>query len=182
MKKIILFAAILFAGVSVVKAQDITENEESTVTLNVKLKPVQSIVVQNNTTVDLEYATLANYNTGVSSKVLQDHLKVTTAGAFKIDVEAVNLTATGTDDVIEANTIKIVATDGASVLEGAEYTAEFFLGNDEKTLISTGKGGLEKTFNIQYVGMGDYGYLEKFMDPESGTVYTTQVIYTISPQ
>ena len=182
MKKLILFAAILFAGVSVVKAQVIEENEESSVTLNVKLNPVQSIVVQNNETVDLEYNSLSEYNLGVSSDVLANHLKVTTAGAFKIDVEAVNLNSTGTTDVIEANTIQIIATDGDNVLEDADYTAEFFLGNTDKTLISTTKGGLEKTFSIEYKGKGGYDYLEKFMNPETGTVYTTQVTYTISPQ
>ena len=65
MKKLILFAAILFAGVSVVNGQSADDNT----TLNVKLSGLQAITVKSDQkTVNLVLPASPNQTTAPSSR------------------------------------------------------------------------------------------------------------------
>ena len=86
MKRIIVASLIMFAGIT---AQAQTAPVTDNVTLNVKLHPIQTLVVnESQKTVDLDYKTEVDYATGVSSKVLVDHLTVYSTGGFKVTVRS----------------------------------------------------------------------------------------------
>lgn len=180
MKKLILFAAILFAGVSVVNAQTATDN----VTLNVKLNPIQTIVVNSTQkNIDLEYKTTVNYGEGVSS-LQADHLNIYSTGAFIVQV------ASNVDDIkrvngaetISASTIKVKAEEGSTNPLAGQTMAEVNLSTTAANLINSGTGGVNKNFNITYSGLDADGYVNSYFNDENPTVYTTTVTYTIAAQ
>lgn len=182
MKKFILFAAILFAGVSVVKAQTAITDQA---TLNVKLNPLLSITVNNaSKTVNLEYATDANYKDGVGAdQVNQDHLSVTSTGGFLIKVEAADLTATSGTKSMPASSILIKAEAGtANPLTGAVPVSERSLSNSAVNLIESNFGGTNKTFNVTFTGAKDDLYADNYIVGGVATTYTTTVLYTITAQ
>ncbi|MFA5555181.1 MAG: hypothetical protein WDA68_11605 [Phycisphaerae bacterium] len=182
MKKFILFAAILFAGVSVVKADGPTASADAT--LNVRLYPLQTIVVnpaQNN--INLDYVTVANYNDGVSS-LQADHLKIYSTGAFIVQVASANndITRAGGTETISASTIKVKAEEGTTNPLTGQTMAEVGLSTTPTNLINSGTGGVDKNFNITYSGLDLNGYVNNYFNDENPTVYSTTVTYTIAAQ
>lgn len=62
------------------------------VTLNVKLKPIQTLVVNSRQrTVDLEYNSKEDYKNGVS-KTNADHLNIYSTGGFQVNVKSATAT------------------------------------------------------------------------------------------
>lgn len=177
MKKIILFAAILFAGVSVVKAQGLPKEAQTELTL--KLGRIQAIIV-NHSAVTLDYITIEDYNKGVKSSQA-DHLTVYSAGGFKVTVGANDLEETGGKKVL-ANTINVTPSAGSKALGTEVFTAKK-IGSiaTPETIISNTKGGLLLKYNIEYEGDNAYKYMDNLLDSEESTEYTASVIYTISP-
>ena len=116
MKKFIL-ASFAFLGFATVSAQN------NTVTLNVKLKPIQTLLVNPaQKIVDLIYTTAADYSGGVSS-TQADHLTVYSTGGFEVKVKGANANIVNGSKNIAANTITITASNGANnSVTGATYS------------------------------------------------------------
>ena len=175
MKKIILFAAILFAGFSVVKAQDGKGNTED-VKLQVELKAIQTLVVTGND-VNLKYETVKNYTDGVTKK-MKKHLKIYSTGAFAVNVQAVDFSSVNNTKLMKLNTIEISATENSKeALTKTPKTPTVKLSVDEKDLITSNVGGFNHDFDVVYKGGANYRDLfVTGMD----NVFTTTVTYTIS--
>lgn len=181
MKKIILTTAIIFGSLAATFAQT-TDN----VTLNVKLNPIQTLVVNSaQKNVDLNYTTVENYKDGVKSTQV-DHLKIYSTGAFAVTVNS------NTDDIKRANGPETIAASGIKVkaelgatspLAGATVNeVSLSKAGTTNTIIASTVGGVDKNFNITYSGLGTDAYVNKYFKDESPTVYTTTVTYTITAQ
>src|SRR5690554_8136294 len=105
MKKIILSSMMIAFGIAA--------QAQSNVTLNVKLNPIQTLVVNPaQETVELEYSSKDDYANGVTSGALTDHLSVFSTGGFAVTVKSAdthltNTVASGAHGDIEAGTIQI---------------------------------------------------------------------------
>ena len=172
MKKIILFAAILFSGFSVVKGQT---SPTGTAKLTVNLKPVQSITVNGDVVID--YNNANDYANGKESNS-STSLNVVSAGGFMIRVQAEDL-GSGTNK-IASSSIAVIATAVANG-EGATFDAKGTLakGVDKKALIQSTKGGVNKKYSVSYKGTGLNEYMQNY-NANKNEVYTTTVTYTIS--
>ncbi|KIC63442.1 hypothetical protein [Chryseobacterium taiwanense] len=180
MKKFIL-ASFAFLGFATVSAQNI-------VTLNVKLKPVQTLVVNPaQTTVDLVYDSKAKYAAGVSSEQ-DNHLTVYSTGGFEVKVQAagatMSTTVNGTTKSIDTNSIKVLAAAaGTNALGSATYAPAVALSNTNASLLTSTSGGVNKNIKVTYSGASADTYVDNYIadSTNSGaeTVYTTTVTYTI---
>ena len=175
MKKIII-ASFLVLGLVKVSAQNVT--------LNVRLQPIQTLVVNNaQKVVNLDYVTKDDYKNGVSS-TNTDHLNIYSTGGFQVKVKsatsALNNTASGKN--IEANSIGIKATAGSDAITGAQYSQNVKLSATETTLVTSTTGGVDKKISIEYQGAGADAYLNNYVAGQNPTVYTTELTYTIVSQ
>jgi len=172
MKKIILSSMMIAFGIAA-QAQNVT--------LNVKLNPIQTLVVNPaQETVDLEYHTKTDYASGVSSGTLADHLTVFSTGGFAVSVQASGSelvsTAAGTNGNIAANSIQIVPfyTDGV--------VTTVALSQNNQTILTSTFGAVDETIDIEYKGSGANAYINNYVASQSPTVYTTELTYTIVAQ
>jgi len=188
MKKLAFFLTIFCGLVSgTAFAQDPTTTgpgpKTATATLNVKLKPIQTIVIGGNNTVDLVYQTKDDYSKGVTAK-MDNHLIVYSTGGFAVKVKSENenlvFTKDGTTDKIDVNTINL-ATLGTGNQSGSTFSA-VTLDKSDKSLISSQVGGTDLKFNVAYNGKGNNDYVNKYYNVENPNVYTTTVTYTIEAQ
>lgn len=170
-------ALILFglANVNSVKA----ESDEATV--NIKFRPIQSIVVNpGQKTVDLVYATNADYANGVSAEML-DHLEVFSTGGFTVTANTGgDFTRTAGGSISAADVI-LKATQGTSTTIGS-FT-DVPLSTTPTTLITATEGGTTLKYNVTYdntAGASD-AYINKYIkDDGTESVYTAKVTYTIA--
>ncbi|WP_270089201.1 hypothetical protein [Sphingobacterium sp. SYP-B4668] len=169
MKKILTVAAILGFAFSA-KAQ--TE-----VTLNVKLHPIQTLVVTGANTVDLNYITKDNYKDGVNAKMTK-HLQVYSTGGFEVSVKSKEAALQGKNGTIDANTINITASNASKNATDIKVNS-VQLTNAGNILVSSVKGGTDLEFDVDYKGAGANAYVNKYFNTENPTVYTTQVQYSI---
>ena len=148
MKKLAFILTIFCALVSGMALAQKT----ASATLNVKLYPIQTILIGTDNTVNLEYQTKEDYSNGVT-KTMNDHLIVYSTGGFAVKVKSENenlvFTKGSTTDNIAANTINLQATLGTgNVLNSSsfskvvldkfkELTQEF--GNVEKDSVMEGR-------------------------------------------
>lgn len=173
MKKIII-TSIAILGVGAVKAQNAT--------LNVRLKPIQTLVVNNaQKIVNLDYVTKDDYANGVSS-LNADHLNIFSTGGFQVKVKSANSALQNGNKNIQANTIQIKATAGSDAVNGAQYAQNVQLSANETTLVSSSNGGVDKKISIEYKGAGANTYLDNYIAGQDPTVYTTELTYTIVSQ
>lgn len=173
MKKIII-TSIAILGVVAVKAQNAT--------LNVRLKPIQTLVVNNaQKIVNLDYVTKDDYANGVSS-LNADHLNIFSTGGFQVKVKSANSALQNGNKNIQANTIQIKATAGSDAVNGAQYAQNVQLSANETTLVSSSNGGVDKKISIEYKGAGSNTYLDNYIAGQDPTVYTTELTYTIVSQ
>ncbi|KAF5292986.1 hypothetical protein FQR65_LT20174 [Abscondita terminalis] len=110
--------------------------------------------------------TKADYANGVS-QARENHLTVYSTGGFQVKVNSAgsaleNQNGAGANGHIQANTIQIVPSAGSSAINGAQYTSQS-LANEQKTIVSSTTGGVDKTFNIQYKGAGAETYLNYYV-------------------
>ena len=181
MKKIILFAAILFSSISImsVQAED-AKTGEANLTLN--LKAVQHINVSGDVVINYESA--ADYQGGVTSKNVTT-LTVTSAGGFAVRVEADDLKLGTTGKTIAASTIKVSA-KAVSANDNDTFDPSATLargtGTTKTALISSTIGGASKVYDVSYTGADTNEYLESYnsADEEGTQSYKTVVTYTIS--
>lgn len=181
-KLLMLLAAVLLT----VGATNVYAQETNQVTLNIKLKQIQTLVVNpTQSEVNLEYITEKNYNDGVSSKQY-NHLKVFSTGGFKVTAKAkdANLTGvSGNENVISTTDISIKATAGSNNnLRGDILSSTKLNGANEITLISSKNGGRDLNYDVEYSAKGGDEYINKYVKGEDPTVYTTTVTYTIIAQ
>ena len=184
MKKVAFILTIfcaLVSGMALAQAGSKT----ASATLNVKLYPIQTILIGNGTTIDLEYKSKEDYSNGVTSKV-NDHLVVYSTGGFEVKVKSENenlvFTKDGTSDKIAANTINLQATLGTGNELISSTFSDVVLDNSNKKLISSTVGGTDLKFNVAYNGKGNNDYINKYYNVENPNTYTTTVTYTIEAQ
>ncbi len=159
----------------------------ATATLNVTLRPIQTILIGGDNIVNLEYQTKEDYSNGVTSN-MNDHLIVYSTGGFAVKVKSdkENLEYTskdGKDHKIAVSTINLQASLGTgNELTKAKFPEVKNLTNSDKNLISSAVGGTDLKFNVAYKGRGNNAYLNKYYNVENPNVYTTTVTYTIEAQ
>lgn len=181
MKKIILTSAIIFAAVTATFAQS-TDN----VTLNVKLNPIQTLVVNSGQKiVNLEYKNVGDYSNGVKS-TQADHLKIYSTGAFAVTVnsDVDDIKRAGGAETIAASGIKVKAEMGSTngLTNATLSEVSLSKAGGTNTIIQSAVGGVDKNFDITYSGLGANAYVNKYFNAEKPTVYTTTVTYTIAAQ
>ncbi|MDQ1095941.1 MULTISPECIES: hypothetical protein [Chryseobacterium] len=173
MKKIIFGSLVLF-GLVTVNAQSVT--------LNVRLKPIQTLVINSaQKVVNLDYTTKDDYANGVSS-VNADHLSVYSTGGFQVKVKSANAVLQNGAKSIQASSIQIKATAGSEAVTGAQYAQNVQLSATEATLVTSTVGGVDKKINIEYKGAGANAYLDNYIAGQTPTVYSTELTYTIISQ
>lgn len=181
MKKIILFAAILFSGVSMIKAQTLTATDNTT--LNVKLHPIQTLFVNpDQKNVDLVYETVEDYKQGVSV-VKQNHLTVYSTGDFVVNVQSDkdNINRKNGTETIASSTLSVQASAGTNNPMTIFQTASGIpLSTSAAPIFSNGTGGVDLAFNIKYSGIGADKYVNSYFKDENPTEYSTVVTYTIA--
>lgn len=174
MKKFIFAAFSLIGFVSL--------NAQQTVTLNVRLKPIQTLVVNTaQKIVNLDYVTKDDYANGVSS-VNADHLNVYSTGGFQVKVKSANAALLNGAKTIQANTIQVKASAGSEPVTGAQYAQNVQLSANETTLVTSTVGGVDKKISIEYKGAGANAYLDNYIAGQTPTIYTTELTYTIISQ
>ena len=175
MKKVILFAAILFAGVSVVKAEGPVNTGK--VNLTVHLSPVQHIEVSGDA--NIYYESAGDYASGKKSNE-STLLEVTSSGGYSVSVTADDLTLAGATS-IGAETISLLVKKGEEdvVTEADNKNIK----SAEKFITST-TGGSKVAYNVQYKGTGLDKYYKNYnslTNAESSIQkYSTKVVYTIT--
>lgn len=178
MKKLVIASLVVLCGIS---AQSQTDN----VTLNVRLNPIQTLVVNSlQKEVNLDYTTKEHYNQGVSLKQ-ENHLNIFSTGGFEVKVKAggSQLTNSGTpgpNGNIDATTIKLTALAGTQdALADAQYSQNVELSATEGVIASSTKGARDKNITIEYKAAGNDAYLDKYVANQTPTTFTTTVTYTI---
>ena len=184
MKKLAFILTIFCALVSGIAFAQVGSKTASA-TLNVKLYPIQTILIGGDNIVNLEYQTKEDYSNGVTSN-MNDHLIVYSTGGFAVKVKSENenlvFTKDGTSDKIAANTINLQATLGTGNELISSTFSDVVLDNSNKKLISSTVGGTDLKFNVAYNGRGNNAYLNKYYSVENPNTYTTTVTYTIEAQ
>ena len=178
MKKSILFAMFL-GGVIAANAQTNTDN----VALSVTLKPIQTLVVNaSQSTIDLEYSTVNDYEDGVSSSNA-DHLTIYSTGGFQVKVNSTadNLSKGLNVSEIAAETLTVTPTAGAREIKGSPTYTSVTLTENPKVLISSAQGGFDRTISVKYAGATGQVYMNNYETGKTN-IYTTTVTYSILPQ
>ena len=176
MKKVILFAAILFSSISIMSVQAQTstsDQDEATLTLN--LSAVQSIKVDGN--VVINYTEADDYANGKAGETATT-VTVTSAGGFAVRAEAEDLK--DGSYTIASSTIAVKA-EGAGNADGATYATDATLekaGEGKAALITSTQGGVDKKYSVTYEGSGSNEYMKNYN--EGGRNYETTVIFTVS--
>ena len=177
MKKSVLFAMFL-GGVFAANAQATATDK---VQLRVTLSPIQTIVVNaSQKPVKLNYATVNDYNDGVTS-VNENHLTIYSTGGFEVKVKSDEDNLSNSDNLttIASNTITLTPSAGVRPLGGTvtHYTP-VTLSKAGKTLITSNAGGFDKTVHVNYAGAGLQAYINNYETGKSN-IFTTNVTYTI---
>lgn len=180
MKKISLLITLAFLAFSA----SLFGQKSDNVTLNVKINPIQTIVVNSNQkTVELNYLTKDDYKNGITS-TQENHLTINSTGAFEVTVNSDKdqLTAnTNFTKSIAAADIKISAMAGKDKALDGNFNTGITLSKDKKILISKSSGALDKNVNISYAASGGDKYLENYVKGTAIT-YTATVTYTLEPK
>lgn len=182
MKKTIL-AAVTLISVAFVGTANAQTTDSKNVTVNIKLKPIHTIVVTTGQEeINLEYKTKNDYNTGVTS-TQNNHLTIFSTGGFVVNVKALTKftnTAAG-NPTIDENTVTVAASNGSDN-ELSATTPLVELGLSDKLFIQSALGGRDKKFNVAYKGAGADAYINKYdkdFNSAAENVYTATVTYTL---
>lgn len=173
-----LIAASLFSVNSVMA--EATPSETDQVTVNIKLYPIQAILVNSSQhEVDIVYDGIDDYKNGVST-VLAEHLSVFSAGPFAVSVKVDDDFRNGTN-IIDANNVTIIPTLSSGVTEGLSSVS---LTTDFQQIITSTVGGNGLKYDIKYDNTfgNNYTYMPKYtQESESGTqTYSATVTYSIT--
>jgi hypothetical protein len=180
MKKLAFVSAIVFAGLFAGKVS--AQSTSDQVTLNIKLKPVYTLIVDGGQkTVDLVYQSREDYAGGVT-QTKNNHLKVYSTGGFEVKVKT-NGDFQGTGGKsIAANTVSVLASNGdldANNSITPDYSS-VNLSTGDTRILSSDKGGVDHKFNVTYTGANNHAYINNYFGGNGGeSVYTATVTYTI---
>ena len=177
----VLAAALAFLGVQTVKADGgntSTQGAEDKVTLNIILKPIQTLVVNpTQKTVDIVYENPEDYSEGVTVEK-EEHLTLYSTGGFAVQVKS-------STDLLEANSQSIDASSimiAATAADIADYEQNYVeLSTTAQELMSSTSGVVNGKVDVLYSGKGSNAYLNK-QQGYTQTVFTTEVTYTIIAQ
>ncbi len=173
-----LYKYLLFVFLAM---NSIALHAQSEVTLNIKLHPIQTLVV-NQAKVDINYTTKEDYNNGVTIEE-PEHITVYSTGGFTVQVKAssanlVNADASSTE-TISASDIQVSAQESQASIPGLTLNA-VSLDTSPKDLIVSPSGAVDKSFDISYAAKGDLNsYVNKYFSPNEVAVYSTDVVYEI---
>lgn len=151
---------------------------QSSVTLNVNLYPIQTLVVNaEQKSVDLSYNTREDYKNGVVSEQ-KDHLTIYSTGGFQVKVNAI--AASATDKTFE--NIAVLPTSGSQPLSSSHvvYTQKN-ISETAQPIISATKGAFNKNVNISYKGAANDTFAD-FANNNSITNKSYTIVYTIISQ
>ena len=175
MKKVILFAAVLFSALSTINVQaQTTTSKTGEAQLILNLSAVQSIVVGGE--VVINYTTADDYANGKGSTDLTT-LTVVSAGGYSIKAEAADLkdATNTTSPVIAASSIEVTATNVGTATGAGSGT----LGQGvSSALITSTTGGVGLQYTVSYKGTGGNTYMANYNG--GGRQYKTTVLYTIA--
>lgn len=143
----------------------IQAQQSDNVTLNIILRPIQTITVNPlQKTVDLVYDSAEKYESGTASRQTE-HLEIFSSGGFAVQVSGTSFEMDGD--------IKIIA-DPVQPNPTYSFTS-VDLNQTPTDLIIGGRGGRQK-FNVTYDNSGG---ANKYFDKEYKT-YTSEITYTIT--
>lgn len=180
MRRILITILIVTSTIAVAQTQ--SSGSSGSVTLSLRLSPIQTLLVNSSQkSIDLVYTDANDYRNGVTSEQ-KDHLKIFSTGAFTVNVqsESDEIKRSDGDESISAHTLKVKAAPGASNAMTDATVNEVSLSSTATNIITSGVGSANRTFNITYSGMGADAYVNKYYDNESPTIYSTTVTYTIT--
>lgn len=176
---VLIVSAMSFLGANSLAAQSASDQ----VTLNVKLYPIQTLVVGGSKTVDLEYKAVGDYADGVSS-AQANHLKVYSTGGFEIKASS-KTDLSGSKETIELSDIKLTASKGGnsnSWVADVDFPQQAPLTAAGTKIASSSKGGVDLNFDVLYEAAGGNKYINLYRNDENPTTFTTEVTYTITAQ
>ena len=173
-----LYKYLLFAFIAM---NSVSAYAQSEVTLNIKLHPIQTLVV-NQAKVDINYTTKEDYQNGVTIEE-PEHITVYSTGGFTVQVKASSANLVSTDptvtETISSGDIQISATESTTTIPGITLNA-VALDTTGKDLIVSPSGCVDKSFNVAYAAKGDLNeYVNKYFNENEPTIYSTDVIYEI---
>src|SRR5690606_7054093 len=125
----------------------------------------------------------ADYINGVEL-IQPDHLNIYSTGAFVVKVKSNegNLVNNRYGNKIVSSDIEISTLAGElNPFKGEAGTenTKVTLSGTEQSLIQSNVGGVNKTVSIKYKASGNSSYVEKYINNESPSIYSTQVVYSI---
>lgn len=153
---------------------------QNKVTLNVNLKPVQTLVVNSaQKEVTLNYLTKDDYQNGVSN-TQDDHLTIYSTGGFQVKVSS---KAQATSGSLPVSSLSIAPSSGSAPI-APQYVVyqENQLDVFEKPIITSNIGGINKNFNIAYRGAGANQYINDYDINAVTNNHLYDVTYTIISQ
>lgn len=180
----IKFFIVLLAMISLGYG-NIANAQSDNVTLNVRLNPIQTLVV-NQKIVNIDYTTTQDYAAGVSVKQ-DDHLTIYSTGGFEISAKSSGSTLTSSTGKntksINASDVKITASKGsANSLDEVTYYDNKALSNVDggTKIVASQIGGANQKFNITYAAAGEDKYINYYSkNDDTPNTFTTTVTYTI---
>ncbi len=193
-KKVVFLMGLLLSASGISFAQMLpmattgTAPVTDNLSLNIRLRPIQTIeVATSQKLVNIDYITRADYENGVAS-TQPNHLTIYSTGGFVVSVSSSEdyiennySVESKANETINATGITVKASDGTNPLTGVLYSASGApLSKEGAVLFSKGSGGVDKNFNITYTAANLDAYIDKQVNGEIETVYTTTVTYTIA--
>ena len=177
----------LFAGALLVIAlfsvNSVMAQTADDVTVNLKFRPIQSITV-NVDSVNITYATSTDYNSGITTGEIADHITIYSTGGFEVKVKAAGNFTNGSE-TIPVGDVQIVATEGSQNGSGTNtFAPKASLTISGSTLLSATGGGTAIKYNVEYdntVEGGSNNYIDKYIASDGNeSVYKTTVTYSIA--
>lgn len=187
MKNAILPAALVLSLLTTASfGQSVTDQ----VTVNVNLHKFQTIVVNGSKNVDIDFTTKQDYTNGARSAKQDNHLTVSSTGAFVVRVGtatgATNNTTNSTGRQMGADQLKVQASESAAnPVTDAQYQNAVNISNTAEILRSS-KGQFDKNVDVVYIAEQDFfknsnlinnGFLDNNL---AVTTYQVNLTYTIT--
>ncbi|MEI5983494.1 hypothetical protein VJ786_01130 [Sphingobacterium sp. PU5-4] len=194
MKKMILIAAVILAGINMVNAQ--TTSGSAKVKVNVILNPFQTISIGSGAGQDgpvssgyddevtLEYKNTQDYNNGVEKNVLRQ-LKVSSVGsgyqvnATLSDGAKLKKAQGSGEDLVDASQVLKIAVGNKQTLDAAANMSWGPFGSSSGAESSV----LDQEIDVKYIGkpITNADLLRKMLNnKESIAKYSVDVVYTIA--
>ncbi len=127
------------------------QSKSDGVIVNIILHPIQTITINSSQkSVNLQYLNREDYDKGVSA-TLNDHLSVTSTGAFQVNVVAgsENFLLNGNQSALPVSDIMINASNVGD--NGNAYTFNnVVLSTVAESLIISERGGIDLKYNVTY--------------------------------